>query len=635
MASSSAETDLASRGTYRYDALPAGDYIRVLELLPGNDVDILKCRLLPVRLSEQPLYETLSYVWGDPSNPVTIQCGDGTLRIGRSLHAALQRLRRSEESRVIWADAICIDQLNTPERSHQVSQMGQIYFKSQHLNIWLGPNERGDAHAVFSLIRDAATKIQMLWRESGNQYVPWPHITLDNIFNGHDTKAIDGLHQMLRLPWFGRVWIVQESGLSSDGTLRWGAEELKWLDLFTLYMFLHTNRETLGFKASLNVTPFYLYLNYRIPARDRQETDLETSHRSFLDTLSVARSFQATDPKDKVYAFLAYPMALGRDLGEGCTYLDSRGSFTAATEYDITPDYSKLTYSIYTELGVKFLQKSKTLQILHFVKHGEKIVDLLPSWIPRWDEKQPGLVLGTDLGSWYNASRGTENAIPMVQNEHELVVRGLIIDTIRGQGSPFQGYQFLFDEVPGWENIQPGNPLEELMEGVGPILSSIPSPYADIILAFALCLTDGLMGSEAGESNSTQFMANFSAYRLKKAQQLKSVFTNGNEDMLKAMQEAAANGDANLFARQAAGSCNVRRFFFTLKGYLGLGCYTMQPGDLCCVFYSSPIPFIIRPTANKGRYQFVGQAYCHGFMRGEAMDMLERGELVEEEFVLI
>jgi len=95
------------------------------------------------------------------------------------------------------------------------------------------------------------------------------------------------------------------------------------------------------------------------------------------------------------------------------------------------------------------------------------------------------------------------------------------------------------------------------------------------------------------------------------------------------------NGDADLFARQASGSCNVRRFFFTPKGYFGLGCYTMQPGDLCCIFYSSPIPFIVRPTAKKGQYQFVGQAYCHGFMRGEAMDMLERGELVEEEFVLI
>lgn len=216
------------------------------------------------------------------------------------------------------------------------------------------------------------------------------------------------------------------------------------------------------------------------------------------------------------------------------------------------------------------------------------------------------------------------------------MVRGVIVDSIRGQGSPFQGPQFLFDQVFGsGEYIRPGNPLEELMEGVGPILSQMPSPYADIILAFALCLTDGVMGSEAGESNSTQFMANFSAYRLAKAQQLKSVFTNGNEDVLKVMQETAVNGDAKLFARQASQSCNERRFFFTQKGYLGLGCYTMKPGDLCCILYSSQIPFIIRPTAEKGRYQFVGEAFCHGFMRGEAMDMRERGELMEEELILI
>lgn len=79
----------------------------------------------------------------------------------------------------------------------------------------------------------------------------------------------------------------------------------------------------------------------------------------------------------------------------------------------------------------------------------------------------------------------------------------------------------------------------------------------------------------------------------------------------------------------------MRRFFFTSKESLGLGCYTMQPGDFCCIFYPSPIPFILRPTGEAGRYRLVGQAYCHGFMRGEAVDIFKRGELVEQEFVLI
>lgn len=414
--------------------------------------------------------------------------------------------------------------------------MGQIYFNSQHLNIWLGTDEQRDAHAVISLIRDAASKLQLLWAESGNQFMPWPQVTLNDIFNGHDTKTIAKLHDMLRLPWFSRVWIVQESGLSSDGTSRWGFQELSWVNLFTLCMFLYENRDTLGLHSSLNVTPFYLYVNFRKPSRDKQEEDLETAHSGFLDSLSVARSFQATGPKDKVYAFLAYPMALRRDLGQGRAYLDYRDSFTTASEYGIIPDYSKSTYSVYTELAANLILKSRSLRILAYVKHGENISDELPSWVPRWNQDQSGIILGATPINWFSASRGTEDVMPAIRNERELLVRGLIIDTIRGQSSPFQGYQFLFHEVPGWESIQPGNPLKELMEGIGPVLSSLASPYADILLAFALYLTDGMMGDEAGETNPAQFMANFSVYRLAKAQQLNSVFTNGNDDLLVAMQ---------------------------------------------------------------------------------------------------
>ncbi len=42
-------------------------------------------------------------------------------------------LRKPDEERVIWIDAICIDQLIIQERSYKVSIMAKIYGKAESL----------------------------------------------------------------------------------------------------------------------------------------------------------------------------------------------------------------------------------------------------------------------------------------------------------------------------------------------------------------------------------------------------------------------------------------------------------------------------------------------------------------------
>jgi hypothetical protein len=301
----------------------------------------------------------------------------------------------------------------------------------------------------------------------------------------------------------------------------------------------------------------------------------------------------------------------------------------------IIPDYAKSVTGIYQELGIKFLGVTRSIRLLSSVAHNGTINDDLPSWIPRWDQGRGlGQSLGLDPPKWYNASRDTEKTV-FVQEGRHLKLRGLITDTIQGVSSEFQGAQFLFHHVSGsGEAFGPGNPIEELLEAVGPYLSRLASPYPDIILALALTLTDGMMGPEPGDSNLVQFQANFSAYRIAKAKQLNTVWTGGDQAALKKLEEKATNGDANQYATDSYKSCNGRKFFFTKNGYVGLGRNSIKAGDLCCILYSAVVPFILRPKGEKGQYQLVGEAYCHGLMSGEAMDMLERGILKEEEIIL-
>jgi hypothetical protein len=89
--------------------------IRLLELEPGNTQAQIECRLFKVAVSAEPDYEAISYVWGDPTITETILCNNRAIEVTVSLAHALRRLRsahREDAPRVLWADAICIDQQN-------------------------------------------------------------------------------------------------------------------------------------------------------------------------------------------------------------------------------------------------------------------------------------------------------------------------------------------------------------------------------------------------------------------------------------------------------------------------------------------------------------------------------------------
>src|SRR3569833_2043589 len=60
-----------------------------------------------------------------------------------------------------------------------------------------------------------------------------------------------------------------------------------------------------------------------------------------------------------------------------------------------------------------------------------------------------------------------------------------------------------------------------------------------------------------------------------------------------------------------------RRVFATGNGYIGVGRRTVAEGDVICLLYGSPVPFILRPVDNvEGRYELVGETWSSGIMDG-------------------
>lgn len=64
---------------------------------------------------------------------------------------------------------------------------------------------------------------------------------------------------------------------------------------------------------------------------------------------------------------------------------------------------------------------------------------------------------------------------------------------------------------------------------------------------------------------------------------------------------------------------------------MGLSPPATQPGDLICIPYGRPTPFI---PPDKRTYRLFGEAYVHGMMDGEAFQLRDKHALPDRTFVI-
>jgi hypothetical protein len=117
-----------------------------------------------------PDFEALSYAWGSTEDPVDIFIGESgscTLAVTRNLAEALPFLPFENKTRVLWIDAICVNQQDKAERSSQVQRMADIYSKAARVLIWLGPAS-GDSSVALDCMKLVSSKIA----------IDWVHVTL-------------------------------------------------------------------------------------------------------------------------------------------------------------------------------------------------------------------------------------------------------------------------------------------------------------------------------------------------------------------------------------------------------------------------------------------------------------------------
>jgi len=146
-------------------------HIRLLVLRSAHEQDApLECDMGVLSLGEAPKHEALSYVWGSTTQQSSAICAGVEIPLTDNLADALRRLRWRARSRIIWIDALCINQEDIPERNQQILLMTEIDRKVTGVVIWLGESDN-DLVTPMTVINDCfAEKDPPTWSKDNTKY---------------------------------------------------------------------------------------------------------------------------------------------------------------------------------------------------------------------------------------------------------------------------------------------------------------------------------------------------------------------------------------------------------------------------------------------------------------------------------
>jgi hypothetical protein len=212
-------------------------------LKPGQPEDDLQCHIKHVHFLQEQGYEAVSYAWGEESKEHSIVCSGRKLWLTPNLDAALRRLRLPDRVRVLWIDAICINQNDEAEKCRQVMIMQEIYANAMQVVVWLGHDTDEDDGAL-GCLGYLSPRLDDEFASRFLAHVGWYRARSGRIFSGGAHKPMitdmeyEHLVSLLQREWFRRTWIIQELASSKSAIVYCGRQSIPWETLVNVYMAL-------------------------------------------------------------------------------------------------------------------------------------------------------------------------------------------------------------------------------------------------------------------------------------------------------------------------------------------------------------------------------------------------------------
>lgn len=593
--------------------------IRLLQILPESDPNSLKCELIVHSLDAPDAvpYTALSYVWGqpDPSGQCVIILNGHKRPVTPNLLQALQSFHALGHIDYLWADAICIQQSDLEEKMGQVSMMDSIYASATKTIIWLGPSE-DDSDAGMELLANL---------EDGGLTVPQ--------FDAGLRRGLLAVTKLMQRPWWTRTWILQEAFLSRNPVARCGMKEVP----FTRFVFLKKQTDEAYWSTQGKWGGITLF--ERVPFTsclsnwDITKVELSSPQRASLFSwiISMSHKLDATELRDKVFALLGLVSDQDRAV--------------------IRPDYKRSMRDILIDVTLQSIN-SEGLMFLNVVEPEDmKPSDLsLPSWVPYLfgGHSTQNLVgykprFEANFGGVYNAWEKlfreseiiTSNPTSELSQNREralLFLDGIQIDEVtfadpmphtpeyRGPDDQIaakvkaERVRSAIDTIRKWETRALQDPPESA------------SRYYDALGG----RREAFWRTLACDGSATRVRPlspdcghRFEAF-MSRCPPL------GREVMV---DETLQDDWVREYAVPVVAKTMHRSFILTRQGRMGLAVRGVANGDLVIIAKDCDVPLVVRRRTDHG-FKFIGEAYVHGIMDGEAVSQASKQGLKVEKFCL-
>jgi hypothetical protein len=578
---------------YKYSPLRKDrSRIRLVRLLPGPVSADLEIEIFHAKTSAK--YEALSYVWGPPERTDIVHVSKParspkplsqlfarmrtgsrprtTLGITHNLAVALHHLRHPEKSRVLWIDAICINQDDLVERSAEVLEMGSIYGHAKEVIVWLGPSSEDSRLAIETLSKLAEGRV--FDSEKCSFYSnsdSWAAFLRDNpealVSNALSWFAIKDL---LHREWFSRLWVYQEIMLAKKATVIVGNDGIDWEPFVAaahwIWAMLGELKRLLDDFEMEDFTQSSIAGFLTLPSESLKRHSGE--ELSYL--LEKTARMNCFDPRDRLYAIrsLAYPKVRGL----------------------IIPDYG---------IGVEEAFRDFTVRLIGEYEDGGNILTRctlrntpstrqMPSWVPDFSSPTDLLLI--------NGFRpcGQSKFGGVVTNE-SLSLQAVKMATISTLMSPLQPdytYTEIIKACRSWEASCESN----VYAGGG----STANAFIDTILC-------GWREELFPHPGNMTFLT---------LENCRKALDGFGKDIESDDMESLATR----FGQSVRSTVRRGRFFKTLEGFIGLCPDSARAGDVVVIGLGVNSPLILRPVTHEGKscYLVVGTAYLSGAMHIEA-----------------
>jgi hypothetical protein len=683
---------------------PVKHDIRLLVLWPGQywNRDEPKCCLVHTRLAcEKPMYDALSYCWGDLNETKFIKmeltkdlsfCHDSIslfdqyagqyqpddvltfidnhmnqqerLRIwfdrlpdkGKfvtdfcvttNLHNAL-KAHLLDEPRLLWVDAICIDQNNELERSHQVGYMREIYKRAINVTVWLGNDLSSggdeilrDMDKLASFVKKFRDRLRS--SRSGDA-------TIDEMFKSQQistfirdyakfvykdepiTEALMECFQkcceFFKNPWFRRIWVLQEIRVSQRKVVRCNRGHL-WDTITVADQFVDLISKSPSNIFHLPRHTYHLDVwNWIVYQKDPTP---------ILELIFGTREFGATNPRDKLVALFG--------IAAETAYLDSLPA-------ELNSAYVKTKIDFFTDFTSWYINLKRSLTVLSAVCYSRPndiskgpTLDKHPTWVPDYHERIPpaGMTIGFPV--IYRASDDRPIHRYAFNDPRILRLEGVEIGRISrsiasefcigyldpnvsnhvlaakfDDGFEFGGKRGVLPVLPTlWQWLQRGGDNAPTVEAVFRTLTCCISTSVDAEDSLLMRLRSFISREDLWK----EFVLHWSK------------FDPGHFPM------PSTDKTADTFAELALVSC-AHRSLFSIAGKvaINLGPEYVLPDDLVVILFGGTVPYVLRETGPPGMdpaerfssnpvYEFIGECYVDEYMDGSYVRNADQGKIFD------